>query len=82
MDDLSPSDLKTILHSKRANLYYLEHCRVLVRAGGIRHRCGQALAVQEFRRQCIETLTRHEALDFMIDTLKATALETSVRMQT
>lgn len=22
MDDLSPSDLKTILHSKRANLYY------------------------------------------------------------
>ncbi len=28
MDDLSPSDLKTILHSKRANLYYLEHCRV------------------------------------------------------
>ena len=28
MDDISPSDLKTILHSKRANLYYLEHCRV------------------------------------------------------
>ncbi|RDI29160.1 hypothetical protein DFR41_101916 [Pseudacidovorax intermedius] len=27
MDDLSPSDLKAILHSKRANLYYLEHCR-------------------------------------------------------
>ena len=33
MDDLSPSDLKTILHSKRANLYYLEHCRVLVNGG-------------------------------------------------
>ena len=30
MDDLHPSDLKTILHSQRANLYYLEHCRVLV----------------------------------------------------
>ncbi|UZR28183.1 hypothetical protein [Methylococcus mesophilus] len=29
MDYTSPSDLKTILHSKRANLYYLEHCRVL-----------------------------------------------------
>ncbi len=29
MDDLSPSDLKTILHSKRANMYYLEHCRVM-----------------------------------------------------
>jgi hypothetical protein len=27
MDDVSPSDLKTILHSKRANIYYLEHCR-------------------------------------------------------
>ncbi|MEP2650665.1 MAG: hypothetical protein ABJH06_01605 [Paraglaciecola sp.] len=31
MKDLSPSDLKTILHSKRANLYYLEYCRVLVK---------------------------------------------------
>ena len=29
MKDLSPSDLKAILHSKRANLYYLEHCRVM-----------------------------------------------------
>lgn len=27
------SDLKTILHSKRANLYYLEHCRVLLNGG-------------------------------------------------
>jgi CRISPR-associated protein Cas1 len=26
MDDFSPSDLKTILHSKRANLYYLAAC--------------------------------------------------------
>ncbi len=30
MKDLSPTDLKSILHSKRANLYYLQHCRVLV----------------------------------------------------
>jgi CRISP-associated protein Cas1 len=29
---------------------------------------------QEFRQACIEALTRSEALDFMIDTLKATAL--------
>ena len=29
MDDLAPGDLKSILHSKRANIYYLEHCRVL-----------------------------------------------------
>jgi CRISPR-associated protein Cas1 len=28
---------------------------------------------QEFRQACIESLTRSEALDFMIDTLKATA---------
>ena len=35
MDDLKPSDLKTILHSKEANLYYLEHCRVLVNGGRV-----------------------------------------------
>lgn len=35
MDDFSPSDLKTILHSKRANIYYLEHCRVLVNGGRV-----------------------------------------------
>ena len=29
---------------------------------------------QEFRQSCIDALTRTEALDFMIDTLKATAL--------
>jgi CRISPR-associated protein Cas1 len=28
---------------------------------------------QDFRQACIEALTRSEALDFMIDTLKATA---------
>ncbi|RPE79791.1 type I-F CRISPR-associated endonuclease Cas1f [Vulcaniibacterium tengchongense] len=37
MNDLSPSDLKTILHSKRANLYYLEHCRVLVNGGRVEY---------------------------------------------
>lgn len=35
MDDLAPSDLKTILHSKRANIYYLEYCRVLVNGGRV-----------------------------------------------
>lgn len=35
MDDFSPSDLKTILHSKRANLYYLEHCRVMQKDGRV-----------------------------------------------
>lgn len=37
MDDLAPSDLKTILHSKRANLYYLQHCRVLVKGGRVEY---------------------------------------------
>ncbi|MGF6527659.1 type I-F CRISPR-associated endonuclease Cas1f [Variovorax sp. PvP013] len=37
MEDFSPSDLKTILHSKRANLYYLEHCRVLVNGGRVEY---------------------------------------------
>ena len=33
----SPSELKTILHSKRANLYYLERCRVLVKGGRVEY---------------------------------------------
>lgn len=37
MDDLAASDLKTILHSKRANLYYLQHCRVLVNGGRVEY---------------------------------------------
>ena len=31
----SGSDLKTILHSKRANIYYLEHCRVMQKDGRV-----------------------------------------------
>lgn len=37
MDDLSPTDLKSILHSKRANIYYLQHCRVLVNGGRVEY---------------------------------------------
>lgn len=37
MSDFSPSDLKSILHSKRANLYYLEQCRVLVKGGRVEY---------------------------------------------
>lgn len=37
MDDLSPSDLKSVLHSKRANIYYLQHCRVLVNGGRVEY---------------------------------------------
>lgn len=34
---LMPSDLKTILHSKRANIYYLQYCRVLVNGGRVEY---------------------------------------------
>lgn len=37
MDEIPPTDLKTILHSKRANIYYLEHCRVLVKGGRVEY---------------------------------------------
>lgn len=37
MENLLPSDLKSILHSKRANMYYLEHCRVLVNGGRVEY---------------------------------------------
>ncbi|SFN17282.1 CRISPR-associated protein, Cas1 family [Izhakiella capsodis] len=36
-EDVRPSDLKTILHSKRANIYYLQHCRVLVKGGRVEY---------------------------------------------
>lgn len=35
MQDLGPSNLKSILHSKRANLYYLEYCRVMQKDGRV-----------------------------------------------
>lgn len=37
MDQISSSDLKSIIHSKRANLYYLEHCRLLVNGGRVEY---------------------------------------------
>lgn len=37
MKPFNPSDLKTILHSKRANIYYLEYCRVLVNGGRVEY---------------------------------------------
>lgn len=37
MQDIAPSDLKAILHSQRANLYYLQHCRVLVNGGRVEY---------------------------------------------
>jgi|SRR5690606_1622717 CRISPR-associated endonuclease Cas1 len=132
MDDIAASDLKTILHSKRANIYYLEHCRVLANGGRVEYvtdagkrslywnipianttsillgtgtsitqAAMRALAKagvlvgfcggggtplfsamrgddeQQFRRNCIEALTRSESLDFMIDTVKEIAMAAS-----
>ncbi|MEY2117079.1 MULTISPECIES: type I-F CRISPR-associated endonuclease Cas1f [Rhodanobacter] len=37
MDEIGPTDLKSILHSKRANIYYLQHCRVLVNGGRVEY---------------------------------------------
>lgn len=34
---ITSSDLKTILHSKRANIYYLQYCRVLVNGGRVEY---------------------------------------------
>lgn len=41
MEHTPASDLKKILHSKRANLYYLEHCRVLVNGGRVEYATDQ-----------------------------------------
>lgn len=35
MEQFSPTDMKTILHSKRANMYYLEYCRVMQKDGRV-----------------------------------------------
>lgn len=37
MREIKSSDLKSVLHSKRANIYYLEHCRVLVNGGRVEY---------------------------------------------
>lgn len=37
MEQIFANDLKSILHSKRANLYYLQHCRVLVKGGRVEY---------------------------------------------
>lgn len=36
-DQLTSTDLKSVMHSKRANIYYLEHCRVLVNGGRVEY---------------------------------------------
>lgn len=36
-EGLTHSELKTILHSKRSNIYYLQYCRVLVNGGRVEY---------------------------------------------
>nr|WP_321327853.1 hypothetical protein [Alcaligenes faecalis] len=35
MEPIAASGMKTMLHSKRVNIYYLEHCRVLLNGGRV-----------------------------------------------
>lgn len=37
MQDFTPSDLKSIIHSKRANLYHLDYRRLLVNGGRVEY---------------------------------------------
>jgi CRISPR-associated protein Cas1 len=37
MVNIKSNDLKSVLHSRRANIYYLEHCRVLVNGGRVEY---------------------------------------------
>ncbi|QMR78989.1 type I-F CRISPR-associated endonuclease Cas1f [Enterobacter sp. RHBSTW-00175] len=37
VNSITPTDLKTILHSKRANIYYLEKCRIQVNGGRVEY---------------------------------------------
>ena len=37
MEEINAGELKSILHSKRAHIYYLEHCRVLVNGGRVEY---------------------------------------------
>ncbi len=37
MEPIHSGDLKSIIHSKRANIYLLEHCRVLVKCGRVEY---------------------------------------------
>ncbi|WP_420889617.1 type I-F CRISPR-associated endonuclease Cas1f [Erwinia mallotivora] len=37
LESIKPSDLETILHSKRSNIYYLQCCRVLVNGGRVEY---------------------------------------------
>ncbi len=74
-NSFSPSDLKTISHSKRSNTYYLQYCRVLINGGCVEYVTneGKQSLCCKFRQCCISGFQKSEALDTMIDTLQTTA---------
>lgn len=57
MEQLASRDLKTILHSKRANIYYLEHCRVLVKGGRVEYVTEQGLQSEYWNIPIANTTT-------------------------
>ncbi len=67
------TDTTAILHSKRANVYYLEKCRVIQKDGRVLY-LTEGLREQEFREQCLQVFTQHKALEFMFNKLKDAAI--------
>jgi len=57
MDQIPASTLKSILYSKRANIYYLEHCRVLVNGGRVEFLTQQDKRAQYWNIPIANTVT-------------------------
>ncbi|OCQ52089.1 CRISPR-associated endonuclease Cas1 [Photorhabdus australis subsp. thailandensis] len=78
-NSFSPSDLKTILHSKRSNTYYLQYCRVLINGGCVEYITdeGKQSLYWKFRQRCMSGFQKADALDTMIDALQTTAQQLS-----
>ena len=80
MEDLSPSNLKTIRGGLVIDVADLAKDATILQRAFIAAVRGDE--EQDLRRPCIERLTRSEALDFMIDTVKAVAEQTGRLAQT
>jgi CRISPR-associated protein Cas1 len=57
MNTTSPSEMKAILHSKRAAMYYLQHCRVLVNGGRVEYVTEDGAASQYWNIPIANTTT-------------------------
>ncbi|RKS56806.1 hypothetical protein BDD30_3433 [Photorhabdus asymbiotica] len=78
-NSFSPSDLKTILHSKRSKIYYRQYCRVLVNGGCVEYVTGEGKPslYWKFRQRCISGFQKRDVLDTMIDALQTTPQQLS-----